>query len=130
MGTITAEPKELTLVDRAIAVFKRRLEADCENDFHSINRRIYWGYLQRDLVADFMLPVGEPKSMAEIEKLKSDWHSDPSWDIEDTEGFEAHRHELYVYRLESEKEWLNKRLNEYETAERVLRRILSSASAS
>lgn len=42
---------------------------------------------------------------AEIEKLKNAWHKDPCWDIEETEGFEAHRKELYQFRKKTEKEW-------------------------
>jgi len=33
----------------------------------------------------------------EINKLKENWESDPCWDIEDTEGFEAHHDELLAY---------------------------------
>lgn len=38
----------------------------------------------------------------EIQQLKESWRRDPSWDLEDTEGFEAHREELLAYRLEFE----------------------------
>ena len=34
----------------------------------------------------------------EIADLKSQWQNDPCWDIENTEGFEAHREELAAYR--------------------------------
>ena len=50
------------------------------------------------------------KSKEEIKDLKEQWHSDPSWDIEDTEGFEAHRAELKEYRLKCEAEWEQKRV--------------------
>jgi hypothetical protein len=36
----------------------------------------------------------------EIEALKANWLKDPCWDIEETEGFEAHSVELKAYRLE------------------------------
>ena len=42
------------------------------------------------------------KSRAEIEALKFSWKVDPSWDIEDTEGFEDHHDELLNYRNEIE----------------------------
>jgi hypothetical protein len=42
---------------------------------------------------------------AEIEDLKDQWSSDSCWDIEDTEGFEAHREELIAYRKLKEAEW-------------------------
>jgi hypothetical protein len=45
------------------------------------------------------------RSDAEIEKLKRDWFADPCWDIEHTDGFEAHREELVAFRQRSEAEW-------------------------
>lgn len=33
----------------------------------------------------------------EIESLKANWQADPCWDIEDTDGFEAHRFELLAF---------------------------------
>ena len=42
------------------------------------------------------------RSASALEELKKQWHIDPVWDIETTEGFEAHRHELYLYRIEVE----------------------------
>lgn len=45
------------------------------------------------------------KTKKEIEKLKKDWESDPCWDIEETEGFEAHYDELAKYRKETENKW-------------------------
>jgi len=44
------------------------------------------------------------KTAQEIEQLKSEWLSDPLWDIEDTPGFEEHRAELIAYRLKVEAE--------------------------
>lgn len=44
-------------------------------------------------------------SRKEVEKLKIDWESDPCWDIEETEGFEAYFDELMRYRIEKEKIW-------------------------
>lgn len=41
-----------------------------------------------------------PDMQAEIDQLKANWRSDPCWDIEDTEGFEEHREELKVWRLQ------------------------------
>lgn len=41
----------------------------------------------------------------EIKELKREWESDPCWDIEDTEGFEAHREELTAFRIAKEAEW-------------------------
>lgn len=43
-----------------------------------------------------------PKTRAEIDTLKLSWREDPTWDIEETEGFEAHKAELLRYRVEVE----------------------------
>lgn len=48
------------------------------------------------------------KTREEIEHLKENWFADPCWDIENTEGFEAHRMELLTYRLACELEWKQK----------------------
>jgi hypothetical protein len=42
---------------------------------------------------------------AEIEELKAQWIRDPCWDIETTEGFEAHHFELRKFRRATEAEW-------------------------
>ena len=49
------------------------------------------------------LPIG--KTPEEIQQLKRDWRHDPSWDIESSPGFEAHRDQLREYRLDMEREW-------------------------
>lgn len=46
------------------------------------------------------------KNKNEIESLKQQWVNDPIWDLENTEGFEAHGEELLAFRLKKEKEWL------------------------
>ena len=45
------------------------------------------------------------RTASEIFNLKKNWEDDPCWDIETTEGFEAHREELLAFRLQQEKEW-------------------------
>lgn len=45
----------------------------------------------------------------EIEQLKRNWRSDPCWDLEDTEGFEAHREELLAFRNEWKARWTAER---------------------
>lgn len=55
------------------------------------------------------------KTREEIEKLKSQWYSDPIWDIENTEGFKDHKQELYYYRMACENRW----------NERIKKRLLS-----
>ena len=54
------------------------------------------------------------KSKQEIQELKRGWKNDPCWDIEETEGFEDHREELFHYRLEKEREWNNDRLCKFQ----------------
>ena len=45
------------------------------------------------------------KSDDEISELKRQWQNDPCWDIEDTEGFEAHSDELKAWREQLEANW-------------------------
>ena len=45
------------------------------------------------------------KTFGEVLDLESNWHADPIFDLEDTEGFEEYREELLRFRLNSEKEW-------------------------
>ncbi|HUW09505.1 MAG TPA: hypothetical protein VM537_07220 [Anaerolineae bacterium] len=45
----------------------------------------------------------------EIATLKAQWNGDPCWDIEFTEGFEEHEHELLVHRLAMEARWTEER---------------------
>ena len=49
-------------------------------------------------------PTITRKTDHEIEILKRQWQADPCWDIEDTEGFEAHRQELAAWRAQFEAE--------------------------
>lgn len=44
------------------------------------------------------------KTRAELDELKLSWREDPSWDIEDTPGFEEHRAELAAFRRDIETE--------------------------
>ena len=42
------------------------------------------------------------KTREQIEELKENWYNDQGWDFEDTPGFEAHKDELRIFRLETE----------------------------
>lgn len=53
-------------------------------------------------------------SRPDIEALKASWKADPSWDLEDTTGYEAYRDELRDFRLKTEAQWVR------ETRERHL----------
>ena len=58
----------------------------------------------------------------EIQKLKDNWLADDCWNIEDTEGFEAHREELLAWRKEHEAKMEAKWLEaENERIEKVMR---------
>lgn len=61
------------------------------------------------------------KSKEEIESLKRNWESDPCWDIEGTEGFEAHSDELLVHRLKMEARWSQERYDEIDRKATQLR---------
>ena len=52
------------------------------------------------------------KTRKEVEQLKSNWESDPCWDIEETEGYEFHYGELMRFRIEKEAEWAQQHTNE------------------
>jgi len=41
----------------------------------------------------------------ELNDLKRSWKNDPCWDIEDTEGFEAHYSELVNFKIEAIQAW-------------------------
>lgn len=45
------------------------------------------------------------KTTEEIDQLMENWKKDPSWDIEDTEGFEEHREDLKKWRQYMEGTW-------------------------
>jgi hypothetical protein len=48
----------------------------------------------------------------DVELLKSQWASDPCWDIENTEGFENYYIELKAFALGCELEWKQQRESE------------------
>ncbi len=48
-------------------------------------------------------------SEAEIEELKRQWLKDPCWDIEDTDGFGAHRTELAEFHKQQSARWEKER---------------------
>ena len=49
--------------------------------------------------------MSKEKEANEIEALKRSWERDPTWDIEDTEGFEAYRDELLAFSQERKSYW-------------------------
>ena len=61
------------------------------------------------------------KTRAEIDKLIIAWSDDPSWEIEDTEGFEDHKPELQAFRIQMEKQWQERSAKEHADAIALLR---------
>jgi hypothetical protein len=45
------------------------------------------------------------KTHEDVEALKAQWYNDPTWSIEETEGFDAYKQELLIYRLDCEAAW-------------------------
>ena len=56
------------------------------------------------------------KTPAEIATLKSSWYADGGRDLEDSEGFEAHRDELLAYRKQVDGARAERRAKEHEEA--------------
>lgn len=56
-----------------------------------------------DMIRKMRAELTVCRTPEEIEKLKKSWAYDPCWDIEDSEGFEAHYEELKAWRLDTEK---------------------------
>ena len=46
---------------------------------------------------------------ADLQELNRQWVADPCWDIESTEGFDAHYDELLAFRKETEARWARER---------------------
>lgn len=46
------------------------------------------------------MPVVNERTRADVESLKAAWKEDPCWDLEHTEGFEAHYWELKAFSLQ------------------------------
>jgi hypothetical protein len=65
------------------------------------------------------------KTRDEIDILKMQWRADPIWDIEDTEGFEFYRNELYVYRIEYENASMKDRLQVWDKRLREIAGVLA-----
>lgn len=55
------------------------------------------------------IAFGTCKTDAEILQLQQQWAADPSWDIETTAGFEAHRDMLRECRRQMEAQWAEER---------------------
>lgn len=52
-----------------------------------------------------MRTQAKQRTAHDLDTLKAQWRYDPCWDIEDTEGFEAHYDELKAYRFQCQQEW-------------------------
>lgn len=71
------------------------------DEYYSMGEINEYHYLQR-LAREH---VNGRRTNADVEALKRSWFNDPHWDIEDTEGFEAHYDELKAYHDECSAEW-------------------------
>lgn len=60
--------------------------------------------LESEVVADDTSAGQGLRTNDEITELKLNWSEDPCWDIENTEGFEAHYAELLAWRVKTEAE--------------------------
>jgi hypothetical protein len=49
--------------------------------------------------------AAQVRTAGEVQELCRNWRNDPCWDLETTEGFEAHAPELLEYRQEWERKW-------------------------
>jgi hypothetical protein len=63
------------------------------------------------------------KTPVEIEALKASWKYDPCWDIEDAEGFEAHKQELYLFRIEVERDWAIRSRDKYRAKWKAIKEL-------
>lgn len=57
---------------------------------------------------------------ADMNRLKLQWTHDPSWDIEETEGFETYHNELLSFRKEMEAKWEHHRIAMIQARAKVL----------
>ncbi len=57
--------------------------------------------------------MADQRTPEDIQALKDNWYKDPIFDIEDTEGFEAHREELLRYSIESKEHWKKLKKEKY-----------------
>lgn len=60
------------------------------------------------------------KTMKEVEYLQENWIGDPSWDIEDTEGFEEWHDYLMQWRKQYESKWAAKEDERLKTKAKAL----------
>lgn len=49
--------------------------------------------------------MDDSKTNAEVMSLIDSWEANPSWELEDTPGFEDHYTQLRAYRIKKEKHW-------------------------
>ena len=61
------------------------------------------------MLQSFLPTKGKLRTPLELANLKHNWEMDPCWDIETSEGFELHAHELKAFREAKEAEWERQR---------------------
>lgn len=62
----------------------------------------------------------------ELTELRQSWKNDPCWDIESTEGFEAHRDELKAFSDQCNSEWRLQAERRKEKEEKMLNEELEA----
>lgn len=70
-------------------------------DFETVKEFAQCGQAAQAAVNDIV----SRRSEAEINDLKAQWLADPCWDIEYTEGFEAHSKELEEFHKQHSRQW-------------------------
>ena len=74
--------------------------------------------------------MSDKKTTEQIEALKRQWLHDPIWDIEETEGYEAHKAELLAFRKEKEAEWDIAEKNRKDSDEKTREEMIVKFAAS
>lgn len=84
--------------------------------------------MNEDSTPDSVTPI--LRTREEIEDLKREWMMDSIWDIENTEGFEAHHDELLAFSLEMCKYWNQKRAERKAACDRETQELANGLQCS
>lgn len=66
----------------------------------------------------------QTRSRAELHGLKLNWENDPCWDLETSDGFEAHHDELLIHSLQFQKSHLERQNKEQHDALAAIAKLL------
>jgi hypothetical protein len=59
------------------------------------------------------------KTKEQLDELKSQWISDPIWELHMTEGFEEHEQELRQFQAEQEQRWVWEQEQEFKEFQKL-----------